>query len=347
MNKTVKNGCCAAVILAVTLGACLLLQNVVDMQEHVATFFVFAAFLVSLVTEGYLWGLLASVAGVLAVNFVFTFPYFAFNFSIWENLVSAIVMIVVSVLTSALTTRLKKWEQIKKEGELEKMRSNLLRAVSHDLRTPLTTIYGAGSMLLEHGEELSEPQKQELLRGICQDAQWLTSMVENLLSVTRLEGGALALHKTPTVVEELLDSVYQKFHKRYPEQNVTFSLPDEVVIVPMDPMLMEQVLVNLLENSVQHARGMEHLHLGLYTENGQAVIEIEDDGAGIPKDRLSRLFQGTFAPSAEQKGNAGIGLTVCAAIVKAHGGTITGENRREGGARFTVRLDLEDSDGQQ
>ena len=116
--------------------------------------FVLAVFLISMYTDGYVWGVAASLLGVLAVNFAFRSPYFAFNFTLPENLFSGVVMLIVSIMTSTLTTRIKKQEQLRMESETEKMRATLLRAVSHDLRTPLTSIYGACSTVIENYDSL-------------------------------------------------------------------------------------------------------------------------------------------------------------------------------------------------
>ncbi len=342
-HRLLKNVLLTVLVMLAAFAVCLVLQDV-GIGEQVTALFVFAVFLISLFTDGYWYGLLASAVGILAVNFVFTFPYFAFNFTIVENLLSALAMLIISLFTSMLTTRLKRWEVIRKEGELEIMRANLLRAVSHDIRTPLTTIYGASSAMLENYGGLSDVQKEKLLGGIKEDAEWLIRMVENLLSVTKLDGG-LRLFKTPTVPEELIESVYAKFQKRYPLQTVHFELPDEMVRVPMDALLIEQVLVNLLENAVQHAKGMTRLDLAVRLEGGKAHFLVFDDGCGVEKERLSDIFKGNIstkeAPSDSKKRNAGIGLSVCASIIKAHNGRIFAKNRKEGGALFGFSLDTE------
>ena len=218
--------------------------------------FVMAVFLVSLSTHGYIFGITASLISVLAVNYAFTFPYFEFNFSLPENLFSGIVMLFVSIMTSTLTTNLKKQEHMRAENEKEKVRANLLRAVSHDLRTPLTSIYGSCSTIIENYDSLSKEQQIKLLSEICGDAEWLNRMVENLLSVTRIDSEKVSVKKVPTVLEELIDTVLVKFKKRYPSQNVKVDIPENFIIIPMDPMLIEQVILNLLENAVYHAKGM-------------------------------------------------------------------------------------------
>ena len=255
--------------------------------------FMLAVFVTSMYTDGYLWGVLASLASVLAVNFAFFTPYFAFNFTLPENLFSGLVMLAVSIMTSTLTTRVKKQEQLRMETEREKMRANLLRAVSHDLRTPLTSIYGACSTVTENYDSLGKEQALKLLREACEDAQWLNRMVENLLSVTRFDGEQVAVKKTPTVLEELLDTVLVKFKKRCPDVPVQLELPEDFVMIPMDSMLIQQVLMNLLENAVLHAEGMTTLMLRVFTLGSRAVFEVKDDGCGIPKERLRPLFSGT------------------------------------------------------
>jgi two-component system sensor histidine kinase KdpD len=226
------------------------------------------------------------------------------------------------------------------------MRGNLLRAVSHDLRTPLTTIYGSSSALLENKDILTPQQEHQMLRGIQEDAQWLIRMVENLLSITRIDGTGVSILKTPTALDELLDAVLLKFHKLCPRQKVILTIPEEIIMIPMDAILMEQVLINLLENAVRHGKGMTRLELGVTVSGSQATFCIGDNGCGISPDRLDNLFDGYFhagkAPADGQKRNTGIGLSVCATIIRAHGGTITAENRPEGGALFRFTLNTEE-----
>ena len=324
----------------------LLFQYSFGVREHISTVFVFAVFLVSLLTEGYIYGVAAAFIGTVAVNYAFTFPYFTLNFTIQVNLISGIIMIAVAVLTGALTTKLKHHEATKAESEKERMRANLLRAISHDLRTPLTTIYGSSTTLLENRDRLTQEQKGRIITGIKEDSEWLIRMVENLLSVTRIDSGQVKIIKTPTVLEELIDSVMVKFKKRYPAQNIDIVLPDEMIIIPMDAMLIEQVVINILENAVQHAHGMTQLVLKVSALENHAVFEIIDDGCGIEPKKLETIFTGYNASSGEiadsQKKNAGIGLSVCATIIKAHGGRIEVENVKTGGTVFRFILDMEE-----
>ena len=344
--------------LAAAIAGVAAIQAVSGRIDGVASMvFVLAAFFVSMYTEGYLWGVAASVIGMLAVNFAFRSPYFAFNFTLPENLFSGAVMLVVSIMTSTLTTRVKKQEQLRMESETEKMRANLLRAVSHDLRTPLTSIYGACSTVIENYDSLGREQKLKLLGEVCEDAQWLNRMVENLLSVTRIDSEKVSVKKTPTVLEELIDTVLVKFKKRCPDVPVQLELPEDFVMIPMDSMLIQQVLMNLLENAALHAEGMTKLTLRVFTMGGRAVFEVSDDGCGIPKEKLKKLFTGMVvsdmdAPADSGKHGMGIGLSVCAAIIKAHGGEIKAESAPGEGTtiRFwleTEEIEMEDAEDEQ
>ena len=333
--------------LLVIFGANLFLVEQFDTKTMTPMVFVLGVFLVSWRTQGYFWGIAASLISVLAVNWAFTYPYWAFDLISPECISSAVVMLIVATMTGALTTRLKKQEKLKAEAEKERMRGNLLRAVSHDLRTPLTSIYGACSVMIENFDDISREKQLKMLGDVRGDAQWLTRMVENLLSVTRVDAEKVRLAKHGTVLEELIDALLVKFHKHYPDQQVEVDIPEEFVSIPMDAMLIEQVLMNLLENAVFHAHGMKHLWLRVQLKGNKAVFRVEDDSCGIPEDRLERLFTGLLeseAPADSSRSSMGIGLSVCSTIIKAHGGEIKARNRPEGGASFSFALEMEEED---
>ncbi len=348
----IKDSCLTLLIILVAFGISILLQNVLDISEHITTLFVFAVFIISLITDGFIYGIVSTVASVIAINYAFTYPYFDMDFSVPESIFSAIVMIIISFLTSTLTINLKKWQALKADSEKERMRANLLRAVSHDLRTPLTTIYGASSSIIDNYEKLNDTQKLQMVGGIKEDSEWLIRMVENLLSVTRIDSKKLKIIKTPIVLEELIDSVIIKFKKRYPTQKVDLDIPEELILIPMDAILIEQVIVNILENSVHHAEGFTRLALRVFVLGDNAIFEISDNGCGIDEAKLATVFSGynekTDSVTDSKKRNFGIGLSVCATIVKAHGGNITAENAKSGGAVFRFSLSIkEDSSNEQ
>ena len=317
-----------------------------DTKTMTPMIFVLGVFLVSWRTQGYVFGIVASFLSVLSVNWAFTYPYWAFDLISPECISSAVVMLIVSTMTGALTTRLKQQEKLKAEAEKERMRGNLLRAVSHDLRTPLTTIYGSCSAMIDNFDEIPPERQLLLLKDIQSDAQWLNRMVENLLSVTRVDADKVRLATHEVVLEELIDALLVKFHKHYPQQQVQVRIPEEFVSIPMDPVLIEQVLMNLRENAVFHAKGMQNLWISVELRENKAVFSVEDDGCGISEDRMGQLFTGL--PDSQRKmdsgrSNMGIGLSVCKTIIKAHGGELTASNRPQGGAVFTFALQMEET----
>ncbi len=334
----------AALVIAFLLN--LALETLFETRTLIPMIFVLAVFLISWRTAGYFWGIAASLISVLAVNYAFTFPYYAFDLITPECLSSAVVMLVVATITCTLTNQIKRQEKIKAESERERMRANLLRAVSHDLRTPLTGIYGSCSALIENYDSLDRERQLALLYDARKDSEWLIRMVENLLSVTRIDERKVRLSKLPTVLDELLDAVLVKFKKRCPDRDVQLELPDEVLIIPMDAMLIEQVLINILENAVDHAVGMTELKLRVELREHRAVFTITDNGCGIPEDKLGTLFSGYTGDRAEaadaHRRNMGIGLSVCATIVRAHGSEIYAKNEPNGGASFSFSLEIEE-----
>ena len=339
------------ITLVLLLGAvilCSFLRQVDSNGEFVSMIFVLAVMLVSRLTNGYLFGTISSLIGVICVNYVFTYPYFALNFTIAGYPLTFIVMLVVSVMTSAMTTQIKRQEHLRAETEKEKARADLLRSVSHDIRTPLTSIIGATSTILEGEEFLSAEQKRRLLEDTRSEAQWLIRVVENLLSVTRMGDSKAYINKQNEAAEEIVGEVLQKFRKRCPGVKISVSVPEELLMVPMDAILIEQVLGNLMENAVSHGQITSLIRVSVYVEGENAVFSIQDNGKGIPPEQIPHLFTGISHSNdnrtVDGKRNMGLGLTVCKAIVQAHGGTIQGCNLPQGGAEFAFRLPLTNPD---
>ncbi|MBQ2786033.1 MAG: DUF4118 domain-containing protein [Oscillospiraceae bacterium] len=346
-KQTIADSLFTMVTLLVVFLVNLFLVMQFDTKTMTPMIFVLGVFLVSWRTQGYGFGIASSLISVLAVNWAFTYPYWEFDLISPECISSAVVMLIVSTMTGALTTRLKQQEKLKAEAEKERMRGNLLRAVSHDLRTPLTSIYGSCSAIIENFDGIPREKQLKLLKDMQADSQWLNRMVENLLSVTRVDADKVRLSKQSVVLEELIDALLVKFHKHYPDQDVQVAIPEDFVSIPMDPVLIEQVLMNLLENAVFHAHGMRNLWLRVEIKNRDAVFSVEDDGCGISDERMAHLFTGLLdseAPADSTRNNMGIGLSVCRTIIKAHGSELKAGNRPEGGAVFRFALEMEETD---
>ena len=319
-------------------------QNV----TNISIIFILAIILIARATRSYGAGILASLYSVFWVNYAYTYPYMALNFTLSGYPVTFVGMAIISCFTSSIcimltrqSDQLKEQERKLMAAEKEAMRANLLRAISHDLRTPLTTIIGSSTTYLEQEADLTDTDKRRLVGNIEEDAQWLLNMVENLLSVTRIQDdkGVASVAKSEEPLEEVISEAVQRFKKRFPNMEIRISMPEAFIMVPMDPILIEQVINNLLENAFFHS-GNHMIDLCVQTSPSFVSITIRDYGTGIPPDILRSLFDGAGIDSNRQgdghKG-AGIGLTLCKTIIGAHGGTISASNHPDG-AQFTFTL---------
>ena len=324
---------------------CILLHMASSSEGFAYSIFILTVLLISRFTTGYLFGTLAAVLSVVGTNYIFTYPYWAVNFTLSGYPLTFLTMLVVSLVTCTMTTKIKRQEDLRIEAAREKMRANLLRSVSHDIRTPLTSIIGSTSAMIEN-PDLPEEDRLLLLTDVRDDAQWLIRVVENLLSITRMGDTTTRLVKNPEPAEEILGAVTAKFRKRYPDVRIRVSVPEDLLFVPMDAVLISQVLSNLLENAVVHGGGhTTEIRLSVRREGPEAVFAVEDNGDGIEHKVLPHLFDGTLAAAAGDtenggKRNMGLGLSVCQAIIHAHSGSIEAHNLMEG-AEFVFRLPLE------
>ena len=332
----------------ITLISFFFLQNASDPTLNIAMLYTIGAFVASRYSEGYIYGIIYAFCAVLSMNFFFTYPYFTLNFSIEGYQVTFLGMLIISIFTSVSSTVLKNQQDLlsKQEKELmnaekEKMRANLLRAVSHDLRTPLTGIIGNAETVLENGEEISEEEKIQVLKDIDTDAKWLLNMVENLLSVTRMDDGNSRVNKTPEVADEVVSAAVAQFRKRFPGTEVIVKVTEEPVMADMDAMLIEQVIINILHNAKVHANSVKPLEVTVTTEGDFVVFSIRDYGRGIDESRLESIFDGEGYNRGESGADSykgmGIGLSICKTIVLAHGGEIKAKNHGEG-AEFIFTL---------
>lgn len=318
-----------------------------DNTANIALVYILALVLISRYTCGYGYGIIGSIFAVVCVNYLFTYPYFKINFTLTGYPITFLAMGAISLVTSTMTSHLTRQaeliaerEKLLAEAEMEKMRANLLRAISHDLRTPLTGIIGHSTVYLENQQRLSDTEKTEIITNIHNDCNWLLNMVENLLTVTRIKGDNFSINTSEESVEEVLAEALQKLHKRYPDIIINASVPDEFILLPMDAILIEQVIINLLENAIVHSGSSSPFELHVEDYCDKVVFTIRDYGVGIPSERLNNLFDGSaYTPSQafDAHKGMGIGLSICKTIITAHHGTLIGRNH-ENGAEFIFTL---------
>ena len=313
-----------------------------DYDSNMAIFYILGIILVARYTDGYVWGVLFSVFSILSVNFLFTYPYWDFNFTIEGYPITFVSMLIIYAITSTMTTNMKeqsfilaKQEKELMEAQKEKMRANLLRAISHDLRTPLTGIIGNSESYMKMEDTMTDAEKHEIVENIENDASWLLNMVENLLSVTRINNETAKVTKYLEPVDEVVSSAVARFRKRFPKAQLKVFLPDDVVMVMMDSMLIEQVIINILQNAYIHAQSMKPVELRVEDDGDSVWFYIKDYGVGIDEEKIETIFDGEdYQKYQDSKADGhkgmGIGLSICKTIVTAHGGDIMAKNHGDG-----------------
>lgn len=228
--------------------------------------------------------------------------------------------------------------------EAERLRNSLLSAISHDLRTPLATIIGSATALLEDEGHLRQADKQELSKAIVDEAERMSNLVNNILDMARLEAGILELNKQWHPLEEIVGTVLTRLQKHLSGRSVSVKLPPGIPMVFVDAVMIEQVLINLLENAIRYTPAQSALEITAALTEHAAEIAVADYGPGIPKGQEERLFEKFYQTRHEAaQSGVGLGLAICRAIVEVHGGRIFAHNRAEGGAVFSFILPLDQS----
>lgn len=232
----------------------------------------------------------------------------------------------------------KEKQAIELETRQERLRSNLLRAISHDLRTPLTSISGNAGVLMEKSIQLSEEKKQQIYASIYDDAMWLINLTENLLSITRIENGTVHLQMEAELLDDVFHEALAHIDRQSSEHQIHMELEDDLLMARMDARLIVQVIINLINNAVKYTQKGSNITLSGRREENMAVISVADDGPGISdeaKEHLFDLFYTAEHGKADSRRGLGLGLNLCRSIVNAHGGSITVSDNRPQGSIFT------------
>ena len=232
-------------------------------------------------------------------------------------------------------------EEAKLLAENEKLRANLLRSISHDLRTPLTAISGNAGILLEGDGHLSPENRKQMYSDIYDDAAWLNNLVENLLAVTRIEEGHMKLNTQPQLVEEIVSEAMQHISRKKAEHTITVSHGKDLLLAKCDARLIMQVIINLVDNAIKYTSAGSHIEVSTKEENGFAVLSVADDGPGISdeeKGKVFRMFYTGSNPIADSRRSLGLGLNLCKSIVTAHGGDIRVSDNVPQGTVFTFTI---------
>ena len=234
-------------------------------------------------------------------------------------------------------------QRMEESARQETLRANLLRAISHDLRTPLTSISGNAAILLEDLGDLDDSRKEALYASIYDDAIWLNGLVENLLTITRTENGTMKLNLQSELVSDAIEEALRHLDRNASRRKIVTDLQDDLLMVRMDASLIVQVLINLINNAVKYTPEDAKITIGAKTEDGMAVLWVEDEGQGVPKgqeDRVFEMFYTGVKRSPDSRRGIGLGLSLCRSIVQAHGGEIWMRNIQPHGAKFMLTLPI-------
>ena len=307
MNKLLHNNTLFTLTLLgiATALAFLFFSFVSENTANIALLYIIAQILIARYTNGYLHGLFSSVFSVICINFFFTYPFFRLNFTLSGYPVTFIGMLIITLLTTATT-----------------------------------------SSLLSDGSILSDAEKRELLENIENDSSWLLNMVENLLSVTRINDTVThQVNKTPEIVEEVVAEAVQRLKKRFPSASIIVHVPTDYLLIPMDAILIEQVLINLLENALIHSGSSHSLELTVTDHPDHVTFCVKDFGHGLNPDVIPDIFSGIChnTGSVDSHKGMGIGLSICKMIIDAHNGYIEAKNHTNG-ALFLFTLPKEEEE---
>lgn len=337
----------SSICMGAAIAAALLYYALVsDSAPIILLFFLLAIVIISHCTTGYWYGIVCCLLSVICLYCRFMLYSYPIGTTPINCIIAFLVMAGISAFICSISSRLttldgtiaERQRQLS-ESAIEKMRANLLRAISHDIRTPLTIIIGNSSLYLENGNKLSDAEKTKLLTNIFEESNWLLTMVENLLTITRIEDN-LSIVTSEESVEEVIAETLQKLKKRYPDVSVNVQMPEDYILLPMDAILIEQVTINLLSNAIMHSGSLSPIELTIRDTPHAVSFTVKDYGFGIPMEKLNSLFDGTPSPSSpaiDSYKGMGIGLSICKTIITAHHGTIMGRNH-DNGAEFIFTL---------
>lgn len=291
--------------------------------------------------------LLAAILSALVLNFFFIPPLYTFHIDNSEDILLFLMFIVIALINAVLTNRIRKVEKIARDKEEKensiRLYNTLLNSLSHELRTPISTILGAVDIIKENREKLSVKQRDELLTEIGTASIRLNHQVDNLLNMNRLETGMLKLKLDWCDINELIYSVIQKLDLTAKKNNLKFKDNDQLPLVKLDSGLMEHVFYNILNNAILYTPEYSTISIEVSYDNDMLRIVISDDGNGFPASEIPFLFEKFYRLPHTKTGGSGLGLSISKGYIEAHNGTIVAENNIPTGAKFTMNIPVESS----
>ena len=325
-------------------------------EANITMVYILGVLIISVITTHQIYSMVASLVSVVVFNYFFTVPRFTLHAYDKDYPITFVIMFLAAALTGSLAARLKKLgienEQNAREkaevamlAEKEQMRANLLRAMSHDLRTPLTSISGNASNLLSNEDCFDAETRKQLYTDIYDDAIWLINMVENLLSISKVEEGRLNLHFTTELLDEVVSEALSHMGRKKEEHQIVFCPGEEFLLVNVDARLIIQVLINILDNAMKYTPQNSKIVIATEKRGDKAVVTIADDGPGVLEEDKKFVFDMFYSGAknlADSHRSLGLGLALCKSIISVHGGEIWLVDNKPTGAVFCFSLPIEE-----
>ena len=341
-------GRAAGILIAATLVG-LLFSGLKIPEANIIAVYILGVLIISIITSSWMYSFLASVISVLAFNFLFTVPRFTLRAYDPSYPVTFGIMFLVALITGSLASRMKEYAresaQAAMQIEKEQLRADLLRSISHDLRTPLTSISGNASNLLSNENEFSQETRMQIYGDIYDDSMWLIKLVENLLSVTRIEDGRMDLRMSAELMDEVTAEAMRHTDRNRAGRKIEVSSDEEFILGKMDARLIVQVVINLVDNAVKYTPEGAQIRIHTGKKDGMVVVSVSDTGPGIPDEQKSKVFDMFYTGTnraADGRRSLGLGLGLCRSIIRAHGGEIWVSDNKPQGAVFTFTLPAEE-----
>lgn len=321
--------------------------------------YIIAVLVISIFTSKMYFCLISSFVGVVLFNCFFTYPEFSLSAHDAGYPVTFVTMFITAFIAGTLANKLKRniliAEQNAREKEEaallaqnEQLRANMLRSISHDLRTPLTSISGNASTLISGGDTLDESTRQQIYTDIYSESMWLIEMVENLLYATRIEDGRMQLNISVEILDDIVQEAVRHTKRTYPKRNIIVDMYDEIIPVMADANLIVQVIVNLMDNAIKYSDEDSDVTVSVRRENAYAVvIFVSDHGTGISDEEKEKVFDMFYtggSRSSDSRRSLGLGLALCKSIITSHGGTISVSDNIPNGTVVSFTLPIGEVD---
>lgn len=331
--------------IATILG--MLLLHIGFTESNVTMVYLLSVLLISIFTNGYVWSVAGSLISVILMNYFLTEPRFTFHAYDSGYPLTCIIMLAASVLTGTLASKLKTHVRMSEQAAYREktlqLRANLLRTISHDLRTPLTSISGNANNLMYNYDKLDDEARKQIFTDIYDDSEWLISLVENILSVTRFEDGSVILNISDQLIDEVIEEALKHINRKSCEHNIHADCGDELLLARMDARLIIQVIINIVDNAIKYTPKGSDIYVKARKEGSFVVVSIEDNGEGIQDDMKENVFDTFFTCNneiADNRRSLGLGLSLCKTIVNAHGSELELKDNIPHGCVFKFKLQL-------